>query len=229
MSKDKPTTKRLNTEKALNKLKNLWEEIQKIPFKEIEQFTFVKEENLRIKIKELINSRTKALRYAILTQVLAKALDPSINCLAIQAKAPVTGAFDARSFCKKVVVPFERGQLNNILGASSDPYVGKPLRHSMITLDIIDQIKDKKGWKILYTILQKVEEKNDSKFTLSLLKQVLLEIRKLLLKQVVSPPILSFITTEELKEVLVSYLNKPSQGLRPQAVVYAFSRPLMIK
>ena len=29
--------------------------LKKIPFKEIEQFTFVKEENLRIKIKELIN------------------------------------------------------------------------------------------------------------------------------------------------------------------------------
>jgi len=50
----------------------------------------------------------------------------------------------------------------------------------MISLDAIQYIKDKSGWKILYNILEKVEKKNNINFTRNVLKQVLLEIHKIL-------------------------------------------------
>jgi len=221
MSDANKVSQKLAAKEALTKLTSIWQEVQSLPYERINDVSFVEDQELREKIQQLVNSPTKAFKYALLTQILAKVVEPSINCLAIQAQAPVSGAFDARSFCRKTIIPFEREQLNNILGASSDPYVGKPLRHEMITLDIIDHIKDKQGWRNLYTILHRVEERKDTEFTLVVLKQILLEIRKLLSQQIISPPFLSSVGTEDIKDILVSYLSKPSQGLRPQAVVYA--------
>ncbi len=220
MSDSEKKSKGLGAKTALDVLNKVWAEIQALPYNQIFNTTFVDEE-AEERIRLLINSRTKAFRYAIFTQVLAKYVDHSVNCLALQVQASILGAFDARSFCKKTVVPFERERLDNILCASSDPYVGKPLRHERISLEIIDHIKDKNGWKNLYIILRKIEEKSDPNFTLAVLKQILLEIRKLISQQVISSPIIQFISTEDLKEILISYLAKPSQGLRPQAVVYA--------
>ena len=213
---------RLDAERGLNQLKSVWREIQSLSWEEISEVNFVRDEVLKEKIAQLMNSRTKAFKYALITQVLAKVIAPSINCLAIQAQASVPGAFDARSFCKKTIVLFEREHLNDVLGASADPYVGKPLRHEMISLENLEHIKDKEGWKNLYTILSKIEERNAPEFARDVLKQILLEIWKLLLQQEISPPRLPSITTENLKTILINYLNEPSQGLRPQAIVYAF-------
>jgi hypothetical protein len=38
--------------------------------------------------------------------VLAKAVNPSVNTLALQKQSKLPYSFDARSFCKKVVVKF---------------------------------------------------------------------------------------------------------------------------
>jgi len=211
----------LKSEDALKILNSTWEEIQKIPSTKMKKKTFVKDSELREKIKRLISSKTKSFRYCVLTQVIAKVTNPSINCLSLQAKAPLPGAFDARSFCKKTVVQIEREKLDNILGGSGDPYVSKPLRREMINLKEIDQIKDKQGWKDLYEVLEQVEAKNDIDFTLKVLKQILLEIRRQLMRKVIRPPSIPPIGVEQLKEVLITYLAKPSGGARPQAIVYA--------
>jgi hypothetical protein len=214
------TLKRPDTEKALELLRITWGEIGSISYDQIQSAMFVKDKDLEEKIKLVMCSHTKAFRYALLTQVLAKAVDPSVSCLALQAGASVSGAFDARSFCKKTVVIFEAEKLNGVLGASSDPYVSKPLRHPQVSPSITD-IKDQNGWENLYYLLLRVDVENDINFTLSVLRQTLLEVRKLLSQQVISPPSFASISTEELKEILVSYLSEPSQGLRSQAIVYA--------
>jgi len=211
----------LDCKKAKEILNSAWAEIQNLSPNEVEKKSFVQDNELREKIKRLVNSDTKSFRYAILTQVLAKATDPSINCLSLQAKAKISEPFDARSFCKETVVPFERENLDNILGASGDPYVSKPLRHEMITLDIIEHIKDKQGWKDLYEILEQIEIKKDTELTLEVLKQILLEVRKQLAQKIISPPSIPSISMEQLKEILTTYLNKPSEGIRPQSIVYA--------
>lgn len=198
-----------------------WTDIQKLSSEKINEISFIEEAELKERIKRLTNSETKSYRYAILTQVLAKATNPSINCLSIQAKAGFIGAFDARSFCKNTVVKFERKYLENILGSSGDPYVSKPLRHEAITLDIIGYIRDKQGWKDLYETLVKVETTNNAEFTLKVLKQLLLEIRMQLISEPLRQPTIPPIGMEQLREILIDYLSRPSEGIRPQAIVYA--------
>ena len=75
----------------------------------------------------VVNDDTVAIRYAVITQLLGKMADPSRDILAIQA----SGGWDARSFAKRVVVPWVIDN-RNILGTSMEPYVGKPLRRERL-------------------------------------------------------------------------------------------------
>ncbi|MCD6241443.1 restriction endonuclease, SacI family [Candidatus Bathyarchaeota archaeon] len=212
--------------KASKILDSLWEEVTKIPEEELDTYNYVDDKDLRAKIKELVNSKTKSYRYAIITQLLAKKVNPNINCLSIQAQASIEGAFDARSLCREVLVNFERRKLSDALGGSPDPYVNKPLRHARFSLEkeTLRHIKDKRGWNILCQVLNYVEKKNDPKLTEKLLKQALLEARKRYLKiphklAVKKPPFK--IDIPKLKEILEKFLSKPSGGARCQSVIYA--------
>jgi hypothetical protein len=149
-----------------------------------------------------------------------------VNALVLQKSAKTSGAFDARTFCKGTVTKFERNYLGNILGGFPDPYVNKPLRHKMISLDIIEEIKDKEGWKALYGVLKKVEDKRDVEVARNILKQALLKVRKLQAEVWASmqiyisrPP-----TLTELVNAINEFLTKPSEGARVQALVYALLR-----
>ena len=82
-------------------------------------------------IDQLIRCPVVSIRYALLTQLLGKAVDESRDALSIQrgdaSTADESGRWDARSFCSANVVPWvnESGQ---VLGTSPDPYVNNPLR-----------------------------------------------------------------------------------------------------
>jgi len=215
-----------STKKGYEELEKLWQEIEEIDIKNLDKETFTDDIDLINKISSIIRGKTGSYRYALLTQLLAKVVDPNVNALVLQKSAKTPGAFDARSFCKETVVEFERNYLGNILGGSPDPYVSKPLRHKMISLDIIEEIKDKEGWKALYGVLKKIEDKRDVEFARSILKQALLEVRKLQAEVWASMPI--YIsrspTLTELVNAINEFLAKPSEGARVQALVYALLR-----
>lgn len=68
-------------------------------------------------------------RYIMFTALLAKAVDPAIDILSLQAGDESAGAYDARSLASKVVYPFQRSMLGNVLnGSNNDPLVNKPGR-----------------------------------------------------------------------------------------------------
>lgn len=68
-------------------------------------------------------------RYIMLTALLAKAVNSKIDILSLQAGDSSEGSFDARSLASKVVYPFQKTMLGNVLdGANSDPLVNKPGR-----------------------------------------------------------------------------------------------------
>ena len=68
-------------------------------------------------------------RYIMFTALVAKAVDPSVDILSLQAGDESPGAYDARSLASKVVYPFQKQLLGNILdGSNSDPLVNKPGR-----------------------------------------------------------------------------------------------------
>lgn len=74
-------------------------------------------------------------RYVLVTNLLAKATDNTVNALALQVGANFNGAFDSRSLCHKVFVPFERDRLDGRLGRSNEPYLNKPARHKALSTD----------------------------------------------------------------------------------------------
>ena len=67
-------------------------------------------------------------KYILVTALTAKATDESVNPLCLQAKSALPGAYDARSICHGVTVPFDTEVLNKALGGSNEPFLNKPAR-----------------------------------------------------------------------------------------------------
>ena len=111
-----------------------------------------------IEIRTIVQGKHLTFRYILVTALLGKATNPSINALALQAGADVEGAYDARSLCHGVVVPLERQLLNSLLGGSNEPFLNKPARFPMISpSNAVRAGKDRELLLILHKVLSEVE------------------------------------------------------------------------
>ena len=109
-------------------------------------------------IKTIIQGKHLTFRYVLVTALLGKATNLHFNDLALQAGAVIEGAYDARSLCHGVVVPFERQFLNRSLGASNEPFLNKPARFPTISpSNAVRAGKDRALLLILYKVLSEVE------------------------------------------------------------------------
>lgn len=115
---------------------------------------------LEQKLKSVILGSHKTYRYILVTNLLAKAVNPKANALCLQAGAPLRGAFDSRSLCHKVIVPFERDRLANSLGASNEPYLNKPARFTHLSEG--NAVRDENDRAILTTLIEIANAVNDA-------------------------------------------------------------------
>ena len=76
----------------------------------------------------VIDNTHLTYKYVLFTALLSKATDDSINPLCLQKKSELPGAYDARTVCHKVIVPFEMEVLDKVLGGSNEPFLNKPAR-----------------------------------------------------------------------------------------------------
>jgi hypothetical protein len=90
---------------------------------------------METKIEQIIAHTHLTYKYVLLTGMLAKATNPGANPLVLQAGAPLAGAFDARSLCHGVVVPFEQTVLEKRLGGSNEPFLNKPARYTHLSME----------------------------------------------------------------------------------------------
>lgn len=110
-----------------------------------------------VEIGTIIQGKHLTFRYILVTALLGKATNPSIDALALQAGADVEGAYDARSVCHKVVVPIERQLLNSALGGSNEPFLNKPARFLMISpSNAVRAGRDRELLLILHKVLSEV-------------------------------------------------------------------------
>ncbi|MDF0556663.1 restriction endonuclease, SacI family [Kamptonema sp. UHCC 0994] len=110
-----------------------------------------------IEIRTIIQGTHLTFRYILMTGLLGKATNPSINALALQAGADVEGAYDARTLCHQVVVPIERKLLNRALGGSNEPFANNPARLPTISLsNPVRRGKDQKLQSMLYKVLSEI-------------------------------------------------------------------------
>lgn len=79
-------------------------------------------------IDYVIDNTHLTYKYVLFTALLSKATDQTINPLCLQKKSTLTGAYDARTVCHKVIVPFEMETLEKALGGSNEPFLNKPAR-----------------------------------------------------------------------------------------------------
>lgn len=89
-------------------------------------------------------------KYVLFTALLAKSTDSNINPLCLQKKSTLTGAYDARSLCHKVIVPFEMTTLRKVLGGSNEPFLNKPARFT--ELNKSNAVRRGKDQEILFSL-----------------------------------------------------------------------------
>lgn len=79
-------------------------------------------------IRDVLGYKAKTYKYIMLTQLLGKALDGSVNILAMQESSSLPDSWAPRTLCEKVITMggFEKNVLMNVLGGSKQPYNSTP-------------------------------------------------------------------------------------------------------
>ena len=112
-------------------------------------------------IRDIILGKHLTFRYMLVTALLAKNVDRRIHMRSLQAQANLQGAYDARSLCHSVLVPFEREFLESRLGGSNEPYLNKPARFPAIEkTNAVRAGKDQFLLNTLYDILESLNLSN---------------------------------------------------------------------
>ena len=92
----------------------------------------------------------------------------------MQAGAPLEGAFDARSLCHKVLVPFERDFLRNSIGGSNEPFLNKPARFTHLSKNnAVRKGRDKQTLLLLIEILNSIKTSIDAQQYLACALEIL--------------------------------------------------------
>lgn len=133
------------------------------------------------------------------------------------------GAFDARSLCHEVVVPFDQAN-ERVLGGSREPYVNNPLRVPRVSHDYLEARKDKVGWEILIAALDWLEEHPSSEN--HFLDGILIVVAERLATVAVTYPTPSRIGLGPTIELVGAFLHERSGGDRYEVVATALIRTL---
>lgn len=116
-------------------------------------------------------------RYILLTALLAKSVCPQVDILSLQAGDASEGAYDARSLASKVVYPFQKNILSNVLdGANNDPLVNKPAR--FLRLDKRNSVAGgdpSKALVLLCDNLPKIENVDNARLCVDYMISLLIE------------------------------------------------------
>ena len=169
-------------------------------------------------VDRLTHSPVKSIRYAIMTQLLGKIADPARHLLALQQKDGGQGSWDARSFAKKVIVPWEADN-HGVLGSSAEPYASKPLRRTRLDRSM-DNVRNPDEWEALVDFLEPLNSA-PSESVCDAFQRVLASLARMLAAQQITYPIPQRISLQQLMEMLSAFLGTSSGGLRPLAVATA--------
>ena len=179
-------------------------------------------------IDQLIRCPVVSIRYALLTQLLGKAVDESRDALSIQrgdaSTADESGRWDARSFCSANVVPWvnESGQ---VLGTSPDPYVNNPLRRPRLDGGH-EPVRSRSLWESLVAELREVQRRDAPNFTESKLRSCLVSLAATYRELSIEFDVPQRISLESTSRIVVDFLSESSGGERPQIVTAALMRTI---
>ena len=179
-------------------------------------------DDLKNAIKKIIFGGHKTYRYICFTALLAKVCDPSIHTRAIQSGSRLKGAYDARSLCHNVIVPFEKDVLEGRLGDSNEPYLNKPAR--CLSIEKENPVRRGTDRELLFCLYDLLELLNKSS------KELQKEAFEYAFSLVMQRPVRdsSEISLPEIQQSgleinakLNSFLLKSYEGEAPVAVMWA--------
>lgn len=84
-------------------------------------------------ITSVLKGSHKTYKYVLITALLAKSTNEEVDIFSLQAQDNSSGAYDARSLCHGVIVPFERENFPDGIGGSNEPFLNKPARFPRIS------------------------------------------------------------------------------------------------
>ena len=180
-------------------------------------------------VRNVLCGPHKTFRYMLFTGLLAAVSDKSLHPRCLQVNAGIPGAYDARSLCQKVVVPFEKKMLNGRLGASNEPFANKSARFAMIEkTNNVRKGADREALFMLYDVLEFVRIANEET-RVKVFKYALSVISKL-------PPSKSSVTvlppicgTDIAADAFFSFFESHTKGVSAVATLAAAYRLLYTK
>lgn len=185
-----------------------------------------KADDITAGIKTILTGSHKTYKYVLITGILAKASNAAVNPIALQAGAPLVGAFDARSLCHKVLVPFERDFLNNVLGGSNEPFLNKPARFTHLSHNnAVRKGQDKETLLLIIKLLTAIKTSRQAAAYLACVFDILrnqIEAKKDVFRGVdhYSPTLI------EIYEFSLRFLKKSLEGETSVIVVASLERLL---
>lgn len=121
------------------------------------------DDTIGVSIDSILRGPHKTYRYVLVTALLAKSTNKDVDILSLQAKDNSVGAYDARSLCHKVIVPFERSTYPNSLGGSNEPFLNKPARFQRLSkTNAVRSGNDSETLESLIKILSKIQSKKQA-------------------------------------------------------------------
>jgi hypothetical protein len=129
--------------KAKQALEDAW--------KNIEDKTISPPADVAKSLESILSSSELTFKYILVTGILAKYVNHKVHSRALQAGSQLSGAYDARSLCHHVVVPFEKTK-GNLFGLSNEPFLNKPARHK--EHDKSNPVRNKYLAAILHDVLE---------------------------------------------------------------------------
>ena len=183
-------------------------------------------------VDRFVNSRVASIRFAIVTQLLGKIVDPSRDLLCLQKGVAAadddaaSGRWDPRSFCTRLVVPWNR-ENESVLGKSGDPYVSNPLRRPRLDEGLVNvHTRDRENWSALADYLRELQRNDDQEAIRNAFRACLLSVARRLAEQRFAYPTPNRVSLDQLCGILDAFLETSSGGLRPQVVTTALMRVL---
>lgn len=170
---------------------------------------------LGMKIREVLTGEHKTYKYVLVTGLLAKATEKSVDPLSLQAKDTSAGAYDARSIAHLVLVPFEREYVPNSLGNSNEPFLNKPARFPRLSLD--NAVRKGNDRIILGKTISILSAMKTSAKALKYLKSALVVMEELSKEfnkkyEIDEPDICSLQTVQSLLDFIFQLTDNPCEG-----------------
>ncbi len=175
-------------------------------------------------VDHFVNHRLTSIRYAVITQLLAKIVNPVLDILRLTSEGTSVDTAP-RTIASGVVVPWSQAN-EHVLGGSADPYVNNPLRRdSLLSDESTIRTSDRTEWARLAEYLDDWNQAESTEIE-SQVFRVLSSIARRRDRQQIVYPIPDRVSSRLLANAVEVFLAAPSGGLRPLIVVTALMKTL---